>query len=204
MSEARHSSEQERLSLALSSAEMGTWDWDVSTDVIQWDERMHALFGLASGNFKGSYENFLDLIHGEDREGIRAEFARAIAARTPVDTEFRVSWPSDGIVHVVRIRSRVYCGENSESLRIVGVAWNITERRQTELALAKEHSLLTTLMENLPYNIYFKDLDSRFIAASRALAEVHGRKDPAELIGLTDRDLFSSEQADTKMDTNGV
>jgi len=153
MSEARHSSEQERLSLALSSAEMGTSDWDVSTAVIQWDERMHALFGLAPGNFKGSYENFLNLIHGEDREGIRAEFAHAIAARTPVDTEFRVSWPSDGSVHVVRIRSRVYCGENSESLRIVGVAWDITERRQTELALAKERSLLTTLMENLPYNI---------------------------------------------------
>ena len=51
-------------------------------------------------------------------------------------------------------------------------------------------------MENLPYNIYFKDLESRFIAVSRALAEVHGREDPSELIGLTDRDLFSSEHAE--------
>ena len=37
-------SEQERLSLALSSAEIGTWDWDVPVGVIWWDERMHALF----------------------------------------------------------------------------------------------------------------------------------------------------------------
>ena len=51
-------------------------------------------------------------------------------------------------------------------------------------------------MENLPYNIYFKDLDSRFIAVSRTLAEVHGREDSSELIGLTDRDLFSSEHAE--------
>ena len=78
-------------------------------------------------------------------------------------------WPLDGSVHVIRIRLRVNCGDNSESLRIVGVVWDITERRQTELALAKERSLLTTLMENLPYNIYFKDLDSRFIAVSKAL-----------------------------------
>jgi phosphoserine phosphatase RsbU/P len=196
MSEARNGSEQERLSLALSSAEMGTWDWDLSTAVIRWDDRMHSLFGLAPGNFKGSYDDFLDLLHEEDRESIRAEFSHAIAARDPVDTEFRVQWPSDGSLHIIRIRSRVYCGENSESLRIVGVAWDITERRQTELALAKERSLLTTLMENLPYNIYFKDLESRFIAASRALAELHGRKDPSELIGLTDRDLFSSEHAE--------
>ena len=196
MSNARRSSEQERLGLALSSAEMGTWDWDVSTAVMRWDERMHALFGLAPGNFRGGYEDFLDLVHEEDRESICAGFAHAIAARSSVDTEFRVSWPSDRSVHVVRIRSRVYCGENSGSLRIVGVAWDITERRQTELALAKERSLLTTLMEHLPHNIYFKDLDSRFIAVSRALAEVHGRKDPAELIGLTDRDLFSTEHAE--------
>jgi phosphoserine phosphatase RsbU/P len=196
MSEARNGSEQERLSLALSSAEMGTWDWDLSTAVIRWDDRMHSLFGLAPGNFKGSYDDFLDLLHEEDRERIRAEFSHAIAARDPVDTEFRVPWPSDGSLHIIRIRSRVYCGENSENLRIVGVAWDITERRKTELALAKERSLLATLMENLPYNIYFKDLESRFIAASRALAELHGRKDPAELIGLTDRDLFSSEHAE--------
>ena len=196
MSDARRFSEQEQLTLALSSAGMGTWDWDVATGVIWWDEGMHALFGLPPGTFKGSYESLLGLIHGEDRERIRGEFAQAIAARTAVDTEFRVPWPSGGSVHMVRIRSRVYCGEDSDILRIVGVAWDITERRQTELALAKERSLLTTLMENLPFYIYFKDVDCRFIAVSRTLAEVHGRKDPAELIGLTDRDLFSSEHAE--------
>ena len=192
MNEGRRYSEQERLSLALSSAEMGTWDWDIHTGVMWWDEGMHALFGLAPGTFKGSYEDFLGLIHREYRERIRGEFACAITARTAVDTEFRVSRPSDGSAHVVRIRSRVYNGENSKNLQIVGVAWDITERRQTELALARERNLLATLMENLPSYIYFKDLDCRFIAASRAMAEVHGRKDPAELIGLTDRDLFSS------------
>jgi sigma-B regulation protein RsbU (phosphoserine phosphatase) len=195
MSNTRRNSEQERLSLALSSAGMGTWDWEVATNVIGWDEGMHALFGLAPGTFKGTYEDFLGLIHREDRERIRGEIARALAARTAVDTEFRVTWPSDGSSHVVRIRSRVYC-DGQDTLRIVGVGWDVTERRQTELALARERNLLSTLMENLPYNIYFKDLDCRFIAVSRALAEMHGRRDPLELIGLTDRDLFSSEHAE--------
>lgn len=199
MNEVRHSSEQERLSLALSSAEMGTWDWDVQSGVMWWDERMHALLAVTLGNFGGSYHEFLGLIHQEDRETIHADFTRAIAERTPLDTEFRVPWPSDGSLHVLRIRSRVHCDENSANLRIVGVAWDITERRKTELALAKERSLLRTLMESLPYNIYFKDLDSRFIAVSKALAEVHGKKDPSELIGLTDRDLFSTEHAEAAL-----
>ncbi len=92
----------------------------------------------------------------------------------------------------------VHCDENAELLRIVGVAWDITERRQTELALAKERNLLTTLMENLPHKIYFKDLESRFIAVSRACAESHGTN-PADLIGKSDTDLFSSEHAEAAM-----
>ena len=50
-------------------------------------------------------------------------------------------------------------------------------------------------MDNLPCTFYCKDLDSRFIAVSRTLAEYH-RKDPAQMFGLTDRDLFSSEHAE--------
>ena len=196
MSNPRRDSELDRLNLALSSAEMGTWDWDLPTGVIWWDERMHALFGMAPGTFKRSYQDFLGLIHEEDRERIRNEFTRAIAERAAVDTEFQVAWPSDGSKHVVRIRSRLHCDDNTEISRIVGVAWDVTERRQADLALDKERSLLTTLMDKLPYKFYFKDLDSRFIAVSRALAEGHGRKDPAQMIGLTDRDLFSSEHAE--------
>ena len=178
---------------------MGTWDWDVPAAAMWWNERMHDLFGLAPGAFKGSYEDFLGLIHEEDRERIRGEFTRAIAARAALDTEFQVAWPSDQSEHVVRIRSRVHCDENAEILRIVGVAWDITERRQTELALAKERNLLTTLMENLPHRIYFKDLDSRFIAVSRACSEWHGFTNSADMIGKSDRELFSSEHAEAAL-----
>ena len=101
--------------------------------------------------------------------GFAARFIRAIADRAAVDTEFQVAWPSDGSKHVVRIRSRVHCDENTKISRIAGVAWDSTERRQTELAFDKERSLLATLMDNLPYTFYFKDLDSRFVAVSRTL-----------------------------------
>jgi PAS domain S-box-containing protein len=197
MSNLRRDSEHDRLILALSSAEMGTWDWDISADSMWWDERMHGLFGLPPKAFKGSYEEFLKLIHEEDRERIRGEFAKAVSRRTAVDTEFQIMWPSDQSEHLVRIRSKMHGDPNAKIERIVGVAWDITERRETELALAKERNLLTTLMENLPYNIYFKDLDSRFIMVSRSCAQRLGNfQEPSELIGLTDRDLFSHEHAE--------
>ena len=196
MSNAHRDSEADRVDLALTAAEMGTWDLDVSAAVIWWDDQMHKLFGLAPGTFTGSYEDFLGLLHAEDRERIRGEFARAAAALTSMDTEFRVIWPSDGSEHVIRMRSRPYCDDNIEVSRIVGVAWDITERCKTELILAKERNLLKTLMDHLPYAIYFKDRDSRFIAVSRALTHLFGKTDPTEIIGKTDHDFFSSEHAE--------
>ena len=196
MSSAQVSSEQDRLYLALSSAGMGTWDWDLPADSMSWDERMHALFGLPPKTFDGCYEGFLSFIHEADRQRIREEFAGAISTRSAVDTEFRIIWRSDGSEHTLRIRSTVHGEATAKIERIVGVAWDITERRETEYALETERNLLTTLMENLPQRIYFKDVDSRFIAVSRALAKWHGRKDPSQIIGLADRDLFSPEHAE--------
>jgi diguanylate cyclase (GGDEF)-like protein/PAS domain S-box-containing protein len=50
------------------------------------------------------------------------------------------------------------------------------------------------MLEYAAEAIYFKDLQSRFIAVSRALATMHGRE-PEELLGLTDFDLFTAEHA---------
>ena len=196
MGNTHRDSEADRVDLALTAADMGTWDLDVSAAVIWWDDRMHSLCGLAPGTFTGNYEDFLGLLHEEDRERIRAEFTRAAAARSGMDTQFRVIWPSDGSEHVIRMRSRPYGRDNKEVSRIVGVAWDITERCKTELILAKKRNLLKTLMDHLPYAIYFKDLDSRFIAVSRAMTHLFGKTDPAEIIGKTDHDFFSSEHAE--------
>jgi len=195
MNNALLSSGQNRLNLALSSAHIGTWEWEVHTDVIWWDEQMHTLFGLAAGTFTGHREDFFGLLHEEDRERARGEIARTIEDCAEFDGEFRTVRPSDGSVRFLRMRWKVHYDENAKVSRIIGVAWDITERRTTELALAKERKLLATLMEHLPDNIYFKDLDSRFIAVNRAMARWVGLNDPVELIGKSDQDLFTSEHA---------
>ena len=60
MSNVYRNSEQDRLNLALSSAEMGTWDWDVPAASMWWDERMHALFGWLPALSKGDTTTFLN------------------------------------------------------------------------------------------------------------------------------------------------
>ena len=56
--------------------------------------------------------------------------------------------------------------------------------------------LLSALLENVTDRIYFKDRASRFVLCSRELARAAGFNDPTELLGKTDRDIFSSEHAE--------
>src|SRR5271166_653596 len=81
---------EDQLYLALSSARMGTWDWDPLDHSVHLDERMHALFGLAPSTFSVRYEQFLEMIHAEDRQQVAREFAQALERRAEYDGEFRV------------------------------------------------------------------------------------------------------------------
>ncbi|OOG82315.1 hypothetical protein B0E41_15695 [Hydrogenophaga sp. A37] len=49
-----------------------------------------------------------------------------------------------------------------------GISKDITALKQSEAALAYHHDLLSTLMENSPDSIFFKDLESRLVKASRS------------------------------------
>jgi PAS domain S-box-containing protein len=71
----------------------------------------------------------------------------------------------------------------------------ITERKEAEMALARERDLLHSLMDNLPDYIFFKDRQSRIVRTNKAHASVLGLSDPAQAVGKTDFDLFPAEHA---------
>ena len=71
----------------------------------------------------------------------------------------------------------------------------ITARARTEAALTYERDLLRSLLDHSPDMIYFKDAQSRFIKASKTMAENFGMTSPAELEGKTDFDFFAEEHA---------
>ncbi len=73
--------------------------------------------------------------------------------------------------------------------------WDVTRRREAEVALDYERFLLHSLLHSLPDSIYFKDAQSKFTRVSRGLAEKFGLADPEDAIGLTDADFFDAEHA---------
>lgn len=76
-----------------------------------------------------------------------------------------------------------------------GVSSNITEMVESRQALEKERNTLRTLLDSIPDSIYIRDCEGKYIVVNRALAELVGEPDPAEVTGKTPFDYFPEEAA---------
>jgi PAS domain S-box-containing protein len=142
---ARKNAEQElqqvsqRLTLALSGGDVGTWDYDVVHNTLTWDALMYQLYGIAPDQFAGAYEAWHRCVHPDDQERSAQSIAKALSGEADFDTEFRVVWP-DGSEHVIRGRALVQRDATGKALRMIGTNWDITDNRRQhhELMVAKE------------------------------------------------------------------
>ncbi len=142
---ARKHAEQElkkvsqRLSLALTGGDVGTWDYDVVHNTLTWDALMYQLYGITPDQFAGAYEAWHRCVHPDDQERCSQSIAKALSGEADFDTEFRVVWP-DGSEHVIRGRALVQRDATSKALRMFGTNWDITDNRRQhhELMVAKE------------------------------------------------------------------
>ncbi len=91
-------------------------------------------------------------------------------------------------------------GEFGAPPLVGGTIIDITARKHLEAALASEQTLLHTLMEYLPDSIYFKDLESRFLRASRACVRKLGLDGASPILGKTDFDFFAEQHAKEAFD----
>lgn len=135
--------------------------------------------------------HYLDVVHPDDRDRVKGFLESRIAGETaPGSFEVRLLSPA-GVryveIHAARIR-------HNGRPAVLGVAVDITERKQAEQALAEQRTLLRSVLDALPEVVYAKDMESRFIVVNRALAERYGLK-PEDFVGKTDFDFSEPELA---------
>lgn len=125
---------EEQLRLALSSAQMGIWDWNLIAGQIHWNHEHEQLFGLQPGSFDGTYETFDRFIHPEDRVTVHQSVVQAIETHTCLCHQFRVIW-ADGSIHWIETRGEAYFNRAGQPIRMLGTIVNIEDRQQAQQIL---------------------------------------------------------------------
>lgn len=154
---------RQQLSIALASARMGTWQWDISTGRIEWSENLELLHGLVNGDFQSRYganfEGYQQLIHPEDQETFKTKVMKALSDHTVYDLEFRTIWP-DGSIHWMLGRGGAIYDEDGKPLRMVGIGMDITAQKQAEEKIRASEQRYRDLFENNPQPMWIYDVDT--------------------------------------------
>ncbi|HTX43678.1 MAG TPA: PAS domain-containing protein, partial [Methanocella sp.] len=111
----------------------GMWDWDIGADVLIWSDRCKKIVGV-SPDATLNYGVFLDAIHPDDRERINRAVEEALDHREDYDVEMRIPW-HDGTVHWAACRGRGLYDQAGKAVRMIGMAVDITERKEAVEAL---------------------------------------------------------------------
>jgi len=122
----------ERLTLAMAAAQMGTWEWNILTNQVTWSTELEAIHGLAPGSFEGSFTAYQSDIHPEDRERTLSTIARTLESGEDHQIEYRIIRP-DGSVRWVNGRGRLF-RDGSLPIRMIGLCMDVTDRKRTEKA----------------------------------------------------------------------
>ena len=133
-------------SALLTSAEriggVGTYVYYPAEDVDEWSAQARRILGLGGGGGRTPASVFYELVHPDDSERVWATESEALATGRSLEYEYRIVRPRDGAVRWLLDRMEVEVGPNGQTIRVLGVISDITERRAIESELRERTALL--------------------------------------------------------------
>jgi PAS domain S-box-containing protein len=128
------------------------------------------------------------VIHPDDQAMVAENIRRRIVGEVEtVHYEFRGQCKDGETKNIEVLGGRIDFGGKTA---VIGNLMDITERKQTEMALSRERELLRTLVDNLPEEVYVKDRERRFLLVNELLVRALGAQSMDEVIGKRDEDFW--------------
>ncbi|HEU4514091.1 MAG TPA: response regulator [Nocardioidaceae bacterium] len=137
---------REMLAKAQRIARVGSYDWDVTNDRINPSESLYALYGVAPEDFGGSYADFLELVHPDDRHLVDEAVASALEGADEFD--FTVRLVGESSPAWIRGRGEVFRDKDGNPVRARGTHQDVSDAKESELAL-EDLLHLNTLMQGM-------------------------------------------------------
>lgn len=162
---------RERLTMAMTSARMGSYEWEPETDHVKWDEQHLAITGLPNKEMTGA--EFLAMVHPDDVESNRIAIERTIRGEADYDTEFRII-RTDGQVRWLAARGMVVPATAETPLRFIGMNWDITEQKQIQEVIRLGEARLQRIIAGTTVGIAFASESGEVTRANDAALSMLG------------------------------
>ncbi|MFL4996359.1 MAG: PAS domain S-box protein [Microvirga sp.] len=204
--DARRESE-ERLRQVQEAARIGSFEFDRRTRKAVASPEYLELYGLPE-NLSGffSYEDWIALVHPEDRLWVEAETRAAVAdpTRRQLDYEFRICRADTGEMRWITARTKLIRDSGGRFVRSLGAQWDITAEKDAQAALRESEQRYRSFIAHSTEGIWLLEFDppldtslpveeqvelayrnGRFVECNDAMAEMYGLARAEDLIGKT-------------------
>ena len=196
-SEVRRRASDERLREAADAGQIGVWEWDLRTDELMWDERMHRIYRIEPTTGSDYRDVWRLRVHPTDLARVEAELAASVADGTRFKSEFRILWP-DGEERYVKSAAHVERSADGAALRLVGINLDVTElkrleRVKSEFMSTVSHELrtpLTSIRGSL--GLVLNNVAGEVAESAKTLLRVADRN--AERLSALVEDLLDAER----------
>ncbi|MDH5474296.1 MAG: PAS domain S-box protein [Cyclobacteriaceae bacterium] len=131
---------------------IGHWELDIASGKLTWSDQIYEIFKLPSDKFEATYDNFLTIVHPDDREKVDRAYLSSLKTRKPYKIDHRVLFP-DGSIGFVTENCETTYDENGAPLVSIGTVLDITERKEAEL----KNEIINVIASKLNSDISLRD-----------------------------------------------
>ncbi len=146
-------------------AELGSWEWDLKTNTVNWSDELYRVFGFAPGQFAATYEAYLAQVHPSQREQTNALIQSALKSNGTFFYEKRIIRP-DGGERMLYSCGRVIVDQAKQPVRMVGFCQDITSRKEMEQKLEHSVALLNSTLDSTSDGILAVDLEGHLLTCN--------------------------------------
>ena len=175
------------------NGDIGCWEYDAVQDKVTWCERTRAIHEAAP-DFEPNIENGINFYKiGYSRNTISMAVDRAMRDGTPWKEKLQITTAKGNDKWVIVAGRPLF--NNNKFIGLIGTFQNINEHVVSEIKTKESQQLLRTLIDNLPLNVFMKDIQSRKILDNKHELKYCGVEHEKDIIGKDDFDFMDENSA---------
>ena len=165
---------EERFRLLAEVTNDASWDWDLTTNELWWNEGFEKVFGFRRDEIEKTIDSWYNRVHPEDRDRVIPGIHRLIdEGGSDWSEEYRFLCKSGRYAYVLD-RGRVIRNAAGKAVRMVGGMRDLTERREAEAALRESEERFRATFEQAPIGIAEISPEGAFKRVNPRLCEMFG------------------------------